>query len=173
VAISAFLPAAAWRLSLKKLAFALKNPGDRERVVQTKFGIPHSCSLKSAKPPAQQPFEEVREALADSWRVRQARQRYGEVREELGNAVFEAIDRLDPVAERFGLRIHETELVPLEEVEIAGVKSDKLIAALKEAQAQGGQNLEPVELAPGKLAAVRVAEYVPPRALSSTKRGRG
>jgi peptidyl-prolyl cis-trans isomerase D len=112
------------------------------------------------------PFEEVREALADSWRARQARQRYGELREELGNAVFEAIDRLDPVAERFGLKIRETALVPLEEVEIAGVKSDQLIAALREAQAHGGQNLEPIELAPGKLAAVRVAEYVPPRALS-------
>jgi len=46
------------------------------------------------------------------------------------------------------------------------VKSDKLIAALKEAPAQGGQNLEPIELAPGKLAAVRVAEYVPPRQMS-------
>lgn len=112
------------------------------------------------------PFEEVREALADSWRSRQARRRYGEVREELGNAVFEAIDRLEPVAERFGLKIHETALMPLEEVELAGVKSDKLISALKEAQAQGGQNLEPIELAPGKLAAVRVAEYVPPRPLS-------
>lgn len=111
-------------------------------------------------------FADVREVLADSWRARQARVRYGELHEELGNAVFEAIDRLDPVAERFGLEIHETGLVPLQEVEIAGVKSDKLIAALQETQAKEGQNLDPIELAPGKLAAVRVAEYVPPRQMT-------
>ncbi|HYF58670.1 MAG TPA: SurA N-terminal domain-containing protein [Burkholderiaceae bacterium] len=145
-------------------AFTMKE-GEVRGPVESEFGM-HVIRLTAVKPGAERPFEAVRAELEQEVRQQQAGRRYAEAAEQFTNTVYEQSDSLKPAADKFGLKIETVEGVSRQPrpdaPRGAPLSNPRLLAALfGEDGLRNKRNTEAIEIAPGRLASARIAEYRP------------
>ncbi len=141
--------------------FALQ-PGGLSEPVRTEFGF-HIIRLEEVRAGELQPFEAVREQLADETKTRVAEDEFYERANQLGDAAFEAHDELASVAAAVDLPLKTAMEYPrtgdssLFENNAAVVQ-----AAFGEEIVDSGRNSELIELAEDHVLVLRVtAHHVP------------
>ncbi len=112
-------------------------------------------------------FEAVKEEVRLQWLAQERRRRFNELVAHLPEWAYDAVDRLQPVAERIAAPVEQTQSLPLSELRLTGEPlPPALQQQLAREEARRGENLEPVALAPDRWAVVRVRAYEPERALT-------
>ncbi|MEQ8233588.1 MAG: SurA N-terminal domain-containing protein [Gammaproteobacteria bacterium] len=142
----------------EEAAFAL-DVGEISEPVRTRFGF-HVIKLKAVEPGGLQPFEEVAEQVSTAYRAAEAQKQFFDMAEQFSNLVYEHPDSLDVAGEALDLEVQRSE--PMSAADIAREFSDAVAARAFEPEVLvEGLNGEPVELADGRVVAVRVTEHQP------------
>jgi len=91
--------------------------------------------------------------------------RFQELAAQLPELAFQAVDRLEPVAEAVGGTVETTDLLPLAALRLndGTPLPAELRSAITSEAGQRGENLEPVTLADGRMVVVRVVRFEPAR----------
>jgi peptidyl-prolyl cis-trans isomerase D len=145
-------------------AFAMKE-GEIGGPIETEFGY-HVIQLTGIKGAEAKPFAAVRDEIEKTWREQESARRFNEQAEQFNNLVYEQPETLQPAADRFKLAIEKTTGVtrnPGAKFEPGSpLANDRLRASLfSESAIQAKRNVEAVEIAPGRVAAARVAAHHP------------
>lgn len=136
--------------------------GQISDLVKTDFGW-HIIRVTDIKAPAKPSFEAMREQIEQDLKKQQAQRLFAEAAETFTNMVYEQADSLQPVAERFKLRVETKSGLTRRIQPDAGVWSnERLLSAVFSADAIAKKtNTEAVELGSGRLAAARIVRYAP------------
>jgi peptidyl-prolyl cis-trans isomerase D len=114
-----------------------------------------------AAPTEVKDFDSARPEIERDLKRQRAQRKFPELAEAFSNLAYEQPDSLQPVAERFGLKIAATDWISREAAP-APLDNAKLLAALFGDDAiRNKRNTEAVETAPGRLVAARVLEHKP------------
>ncbi len=157
--------------AFERAVFALKEPGEVAGPVRTPFGF-HLVQLVEVRPGETRPFEAVREEIAQRLRREKAARRFFDLSEQLANLSFENPGSLEPAAEALGLEIREAGPFTREAGEGIAARPEVRRAAFDPEVLEGGNNSDPVELAPDHWVVLRVKEHRPaaPRPLEEVRR---
>jgi len=142
--------------------FAME-PGHVSDPVRTDFGW-HVIQLREVRAGEQEPFEQVRDALAAE-QVQADRERaFSEASSAVVDAVLQNPGALAPAAAAVGASVQE--LGPFSREATEGLAANPAIkrAAFSEALVQDGTVSDPIEIAPGHNAWIRVTDHMPERA---------
>ena len=145
--------------------FGLKD-GEISGIVESDFGY-HIIKLTGIHPEKERPLADVRGEIESELKRQAANRRFAEAAEAFSNMVYEQSDSLQPVAEKFGLKIQQTGWLPRNPdaqtlASIGRLGNEKLLAALFSNDAvKEKRNTEAVEIAPNTLVAARVVEHEP------------
>lgn len=150
-------------------AFALTAPGFTE-VVESEYGF-HVIRVTDVKGAGKKSLAEVRDELIGMWREEEAARRYNERAESLSKLAHEQPDSLEPVAERFGLKIQTAARLgrrPAAGAAQGSVEgSARLLEQLFTPEAlEERRNTAAIELSPGVLISARVEAHNPARTQS-------
>ncbi len=149
----------------EEAAFALKE-GQMSELVQSDYGF-HIIKLTGIKPVRQKPLDEVRGEIEGELKRQAAQRRYAEIAETFVNTVYEQSDSLKPVAEKLGLKIVQSPLLPKNPPpqalpSLGPLGNEKLLAALfSEDAVKNKRNTEAIEIAPNTLVSARIVEHQP------------
>lgn len=149
----------------EEATFALAD-GQISELVQSDFGF-HIIKLTGHKPAKQKPLAEVRGEIEGELKRQAAQRRYAEIADAFSNMVYEQSDSLQPVVDKFGLKLQQSPLLPkglpAEAMPALGALGNaKLLEALFSDDAvKNKRNTEAVEVAPNTLVAARVHEHQP------------
>jgi peptidyl-prolyl cis-trans isomerase D len=149
----------------EEAAFALKE-GQLSELVQSDYGF-HIIKLTGIKPVRQKPLDEVRGEIEGELKRQAAQRRYAEIAETFVNTVYEQSDSLKPVAEKLGLKIVQSPLLPKNPPpqalpSLGPLGNEKLLAALfSEDAVKNKRNTEAIEIAPNTLVSARIVEHQP------------
>ncbi|MGI4814340.1 MAG: SurA N-terminal domain-containing protein [Janthinobacterium lividum] len=86
-------------------AFSMK-PQQISDLVQSDFGY-HIIEVTDVKPATTQPFEQVKDAIAQQLRTQEATKRLAEDADQFSNLTYEQGDSLKPAADKFKLQIRQ------------------------------------------------------------------
>ncbi len=136
-------------------------PGEISKPVRTEFGW-HVIRLEGVEGGAQRSFDEVRAELEPEYRRAEAEQLFGDLQEQLDTEAFEAGADLQRVAESMGLEVQSVPGFTRTGGGVLGGSPD-LIATVFQPDVLSGQSIRTVELAPGRIVAVKVVAHQPPR----------
>jgi peptidyl-prolyl cis-trans isomerase D len=151
---------------IEDAVFAMKK-GDITGPVESELGY-HIVKLTDIKVPKQRTFEEMRPELEAEIRKQQAQRKFAESADVFSNAVYEQSDSLKPAADRLKLDIRTATNVRRTPAQGAtgALANPKFLAALFAPDSlEKKRNTEAVEIAANTLAAGRVTQYTPARAL--------
>jgi peptidyl-prolyl cis-trans isomerase D len=146
-------------------AFSQKE-GQISGLVQSDFGY-HIIKVTGIKAAKQKSVDEMRAEIEGELKRQGAQRRYDEAAETFTNIVYEQSDSLAPVAEKFKLKIQQSQFLPKEIPaqalpSLGPLGNEKLLAALfTEDAIRNKRNTEAVEVAQKTLVAARVAEHKP------------
>jgi peptidyl-prolyl cis-trans isomerase D len=135
-------------------------------LVQSEFGY-HIIRLTGVKPGKQRSLAEVRSEIEDELRRQAASRRFAEAAEAFTNMVYEQSDSLLPAAEKFGLKVRQSDWLPRSPAPellaaLGQLGNQKVLAAIfSDDSLKNGRNTEVVEVAPNTLLAARVNEHRP------------
>ena len=143
-------------------AFALKK-GDISDVVESEFGY-HIIQLTDVKPSVQRPLAQVKPEIEAELKKSRAQGEFAEKAETFGNLVYEQADALQPVAEKFKLKVQTA--TGIGRVPSPGLPpvlaNEKLLAAIFSADSlDKKRNTEAIETGANQLVAARVTAYRP------------
>ena len=147
------------------IVFSLKD-GDLSGVVQSDFGY-HIIKLTGIKAGKQRAISEVRPEIEGELKRQTASRKFAEAAEAFTNTVYEQSDSLQPVSEKFKLRIEQTGWLPKTPDQrmlaaLGPLANPKLMTALfSEDSIKNKRNTEAVEVAQNTLLAARVVEHIP------------
>lgn len=128
-------------------------------VVRTDFGF-HIIEVTEIKPPSLQPFDQVRDEIAEELLAQEVSRRLPDLAEQFANAVYEQPDSLAPAAEALGLEVHRSDWISRDGAEIAGYDDARLLDALFDPETRAnGENVPAVEVERGVMVSARVVEY--------------
>lgn len=136
-------------------------PGELRGPVRTEFGW-HVIRLDEVRPGAVKPIEEVRPELEADYRREQSERLFNDLQEQLDTQAFEAAGDLRRVADSLALPVKS----------LAGFSragggdlgsAPALVKAVFEPTVLRGEQLATVELAPGRVAAIKVVAHEAPR----------
>jgi peptidyl-prolyl cis-trans isomerase D len=146
--------------AFEEAAFALKE-GQMSEPVRSDYGV-HIIRITGIKAEQGRPLAAVRNEIVAEIRAQGAAKKYAEIAEGFSNTVYEQPDSLAPAAEKFGLKVQQSNWLT-KGVDAQGPLSHpKLMAALFSPDAiQNKRNTEAVEVKPAVLVAARVLEYKP------------
>ncbi len=127
--------------------------------IETSFGY-HLIQVTEIKPAVLQPFAAVKDRIRDELKRQEAESKFYELAERLAQLVYENPNSLEPAAEALGLKIQTTGLFTRDFGE--GIAADpKVRAAAFSEEVLAGNNSEPIEMADGNLAVLRLHQYLP------------
>ncbi|WP_313953997.1 SurA N-terminal domain-containing protein [Accumulibacter sp.] len=135
-------------------------------VVQSEFGY-HIIKLTGVKTGKQKSLAEVRSELEDELRRQAASRQFAEAAEAFSNIVYEQPDSLQPVVDRFHLKIEKSAWLPRDAsrqvaATLGPLGDEKVLTALFSADSlKNKRNTEAIEVAPNVLLSARVTEYRP------------
>ncbi len=131
--------------------------GEVRGPVRTQFGY-HIIRLDEVNAEKQKTFAEARAELEDEYRRVEAEKLFGERQEQLADKAFESHDNLDAVATALGLT--EQQVTGFTRAEGGGPFGDRpeTIEAAFSEDVRNGQNSQPIELEPGHVVVLRVAD---------------
>lgn len=136
-------------------------PGEIRGPVKTEFGW-HVIRLDEVRPGAVQPFDAVRTELVADYRRDRAERLFSDLQEKLDTEAFEAAGDLARVAGSLGLPVKS--LVGFSRSGGGDLgASPALVKAVFEPEVLRGEKLATVELAPGRVVALKVVAHAPPR----------
>ncbi|MDO4905842.1 MAG: SurA N-terminal domain-containing protein [Lautropia sp.] len=147
-------------------AFALTEPGFTE-VVESEYGF-HVIRVTEVKGSGVKPLADVRPRLLERWREDEAARRYAEQGELLSKLAHEQADSLEPLVERFGVKILKAEKLRRRPAADAAAGSPQASARLLEQlytpeALEERRNTAAIELEPGVLVSARVEAHNPAR----------
>jgi len=142
-----------------KTVFAM-NKDDVSEPVRTQFGF-HIIKLIDIKGSEIPPLAEVRDDLIRGMQQEKVNDLYYELAEQFTDLTYENSDTLDPAAEALDLEIQTSDW--LDARGGAGIgRYPKVVAAIfSDDVLEGGNNSEPVEVAPNDVIVVRIGERQP------------
>lgn len=146
--------------------FAMKEPGFTD-VVESEYGF-HVVKVTGVKGGGEKPLAEVRPELLKMWREEESGKRYNAEAEALSNMVYEQADSLQPVAERFKLKVEKATNLPRRPAPSAQPGSleanGRLLDLVYSPEAQEERrNTTAIEISPGVLVSARVDAHHPQR----------
>lgn len=136
-------------------------PGEIRGPVQSEFGW-HVIRLDAIRPGIVRAFDEVRAEIEPEVRRQDVERQFNELQEQLESEAFEAGGDLGRVVTNLKLELRSVPRFTRNDGGPLG-SSRELIAAVFAPDALAGQELRTVELAPGRVVALRVAAHEPPR----------
>ena len=145
--------------------FSLKD-GEISGIVESDFGY-HIIKLTGIQSERVRPLSDVRTEIESELKRQAASRRFAEAAEAFSNMVYEQSDSLQPVADKFGLKVQQTGWLPKNAdaqtlASIGRLGNEKLLTALFSDDAvKEKRNTEAVEIAANTLVAARVAEHEP------------
>ncbi len=146
-------------------AFALRE-NEISRIVESDFGY-HIIRLTGIKAGKLRALSEVRSEIEDELKRQAASRQFAEAAEAFSNLVYEQADSLQPVADKFKLKIEQSAWLPRNATPealgaLGPLGNGKIMAALfAEDSLKNKRNTEAVEIAPNRLLAARVVEHRP------------
>ena len=149
----------------EEAAFALRE-NEISQLVESDFGY-HIIRLTGVKPGKLRALNEVRGEIEDELKRQAASRQFAEAAESFSNMVYEQADSLQPVADKFKLKIEQSAWLPRnaspEAIAALGpLGNTKLLTALfADDSLKNKRNTEAVEIAPNRLLAARVVEHRP------------
>ena len=145
--------------------FGLKE-GEISGLVESEFGF-HIIKVAAIKAAKQRPLEEVRAEIGEELKRQRTTRKFAEAAEAFNNMVYEQSDSLQPVVDKFKLKLQQTgwlpkSIDPQNRAALGPLGNDKVLAGLfSEDAIKNKRNTEAVEVAPNTLLAARVVEHVP------------
>ncbi|MFZ2508162.1 MAG: SurA N-terminal domain-containing protein, partial [Steroidobacteraceae bacterium] len=137
-------------------------PGDTREPVRTEFGW-HVIRLEQAEPDTTRSFAEVRAEIEPQVRRAEVEKQFGDQQELLETLAFESAGNLAEIAARMSLPVRRIERFTRQGGGELGT-IPALVQAVFAAEVISGSELRTVELAPGRVVAVRVTAHDPARA---------
>ena len=146
--------------SFEDVAFSLKE-GELSGIVRSDFGF-HIIKLTGIQPEKVKSLDDVRADITHELRSQAAAKKYAELAESFSNTVYEQPDSLKPAADKFKLKIEQSDWVIKGSPGKDPLNNPKLLSALFSDDAiKNKRNTEAVEVAPKTLVSAHVLEYRP------------
>ena len=137
--------------------------GEISGLVESEYGF-HIIKLTGVKGGNTRAFEQVRAEVEGELKRQAAQRKFAESAESFSNMAYEQSDSLKPVAEKFGLKVQQSDWLPKTVVAKKGdanpLDNEKLRSALFSDDAiKDKRNTEAVETAQNTLVSARVVEH--------------
>jgi peptidyl-prolyl cis-trans isomerase D len=138
--------------------------GEISELVETEFGY-HIIEVTDIRELKQRPLQEVNAEIESELKRQAAARQFAEAAETFSNMVYEDSDSLQPAADRFKLKIEQTDWLPKNadsqvRAALGPLDNDKVLVALfSEDAIKNKRNTEAVEVASNTLLAARVVEH--------------
>ncbi|VAW72842.1 Peptidyl-prolyl cis-trans isomerase PpiD [hydrothermal vent metagenome] len=139
-----------------KTAFAM-DKGETSEPIRTQFGF-HIIKLVDIRDSDIPPLAEVRDDLIREMQQEKVNELFYELLEQLTDLSYTDLDSLDSSAEALGLEIQTSDWLDSNGGPGIGQYPKILAAAFSDDVLEGGNNSEPVEVAPNDVIVVRIAE---------------
>lgn len=144
----------------EKAAFALKKPGELSGLVRSQFGI-HIIKLAEKFPETHEPFEKLRTELKAQYIEQKSDERISQIGDEISTLAYEQPDSLQPIADKFKLKINQTEIFSQDDPKEL-FKNPKLLKAVFSPEVlQDKHNSELIKIDDKKFVVARVNQHNP------------
>ena len=143
----------------EEAAFSLKQ-GEISELVKSDFGY-HIIKVTAIKPARVVSFDEARASIVNKLRQQKAGEKFTELAEKFGNAVYEQSDTLKPAAEIAGAKIEQSGWLVKGVLGAEPWNAKSLQAVFSEDVVKNKRNTPAIEVAPSTLVAARMLEYKP------------
>jgi len=134
--------------------------GEIKGPVRTQFGW-HVLKLEGIESSATPSFEELRPQLEAEYRRTESEKLFGDLQEQLDTEAFEAGGDLQRVADSLALDVRSVEGFTRQGGALGN--SPELVEAVFDPEVLNGSQLRTVEVAPGRVVALKVVAHQPPR----------